>query len=73
MTFQSIIVPKISTVPVHEPRARAILRSKIWKGAGKPAPEIPTGGQLLEAHTKGMVDAVDYDTVRAAEIGKVLY
>lgn len=26
MTFQSIIVPKISTVPVHEPRARAILR-----------------------------------------------
>ncbi len=53
--------------------ARAILRSKIWKGAGKPAPEIPTGGQLLEAHTKGMVDAVDYDTVRAAEIGKVLY
>lgn len=26
MITQSIIVPKISTVPVHEPRARAILR-----------------------------------------------
>ena len=53
--------------------ARAILRSKIWKGADKPAPEVPTGGQLLEVHTKGLIDAADYDTVRAPAIGKVLY
>jgi PPOX class probable FMN-dependent enzyme len=53
--------------------ARAILRSKIWKGAGKPAPEVPTGGQLLEVHTKGLIDAQDYDTVRAPAIGSTLY
>ncbi|EHM03049.1 pyridoxamine 5'-phosphate oxidase family protein [Acetobacteraceae bacterium AT-5844] len=53
--------------------ARAILRSKIWKGADKPAPEVPTGGELLEVHTKGLIDAKDYDTVRAPAIGSTLY
>ncbi len=31
MTTQSIIAPRISTVPVHEPRARAILRWLVRK------------------------------------------
>ena len=31
MNSQSIIVPKISTLPVHEPRARAIVRWLVRK------------------------------------------
>jgi len=52
--------------------ARAILRSRIWKD-GDRAATVPTGGALLEAHTKGLVDAEAYDRDRAPEIGRVLY
>lgn len=52
--------------------ARAILRSRLWKGGDRSA-TVPTGGALLEAHTKGLLDADTYDTVKAPEIGRTLY
>ncbi len=43
MNSQSIIVPKISTLPVHEPRARAILRWLVRKNIVKE--ELSTCGR----------------------------
>ena len=52
--------------------ARAILRSRIWKQDSR-ATAVPTGGELLEMHTKGLIAADYYDKERAPEIGRVLY
>jgi PPOX class probable FMN-dependent enzyme len=51
---------------------RAILRSKLW-GERKRAEGAPTGGELLAAHTKGLVDAETYDRERAPQVSAVLY
>ncbi len=52
--------------------ARAVLRSRIWKG-GDRAATVPTGGALLEVHSKGLISAEHYDKERAPEIGRTLY
>ena len=51
---------------------RAILRSKLW-GDRRRAEGAPTGGQLLEAHTKGLVEAESYDRDRAPQVSAILY
>ena len=43
MNSQSILVPKISTLPVHEPRARAIVRWLVRKNIIKE--ELTTCGR----------------------------
>ncbi|NWD91454.1 sugar ABC transporter ATPase, partial [Pseudomonas sp. K5002] len=43
MNSQSILVPKISTLPVHEPRARAIVRWLVRKNIVKE--ELTTCGR----------------------------
>jgi PPOX class probable FMN-dependent enzyme len=52
--------------------ARAIARSKLWKGVEKPA-AVPSAGQLLEVHTGGLVDAESYDKERGPMIATTLY
>ena len=56
MNSQSIIVPKISTLPVHEPRARAIVRWLVRKissrrvsTCGAPATAWPTRSLMAPA------------------------
>ena len=45
--------------------ARAIHRSKLWKGREKPA-AAPSIGQIFAAHTGGLVDAEEFDRAQAA-------
>jgi PPOX class probable FMN-dependent enzyme len=52
--------------------ARAIVRSRLWKAAEAPAP-VPSAGQMLEAHTKGLVDAAEYDRERGPLVASTLY
>lgn len=52
--------------------ARALVRSKLWGGRAKPA-AAPTGGELLAAHTGGLVDAREFDEVHAPHISANLY
>jgi PPOX class probable FMN-dependent enzyme len=52
--------------------ARAIARSKLWKVPEAPAP-VPSAGQLLEAHTKGLVNAEEYDRERGPVVTSTLY
>ncbi|ONG56678.1 flavin-nucleotide-binding protein [Pseudoroseomonas deserti] len=53
--------------------ARALVRSKLWGQRDRPPAEAPTGGELLEAHTKGLLDAREYDTVLAPKYSGMLY
>ncbi|MDB5370642.1 MAG: flavin-nucleotide-binding protein [Roseomonas sp.] len=51
---------------------RAILRSRLWGERAKAA-GVPSAGQLLQAHTKGLVDAVEYDAEAAPRVSATLY
>lgn len=63
----------ISVREVFMQCARALVRSKLWGEGRRAAAGAPTGGELLAAHTKGMVDAQEYDTVSAPRISSTLY
>lgn len=52
--------------------ARALARSKLWAGRAKPA-AAPSGGELLAAHTNGLIDAREFDEVHAPHIVSTLY
>ena len=60
MNSQSIIVPKISTLPVHEPRARAIVRWLVRKNIINE--ELTTcgrtGNRMAHAIAEGARDVV---------------
>ncbi len=52
--------------------AKSIARSKLW--AGRPRPDnVPTAGELLAAHTGGLVDAPSYDIEAPARIQQTMY
>lgn len=55
MNSQSIIVPKISTLPVHEPRARAIVRWLVRKNIIKE--ELTTCGRTGNRMTHAIAEA----------------
>ncbi|MBO1077018.1 MSMEG_1061 family FMN-dependent PPOX-type flavoprotein [Roseomonas marmotae] len=67
-----VTVMVISVEEVFMQCARAIHRSRLWKGQEKPA-AIPSAGELLAAHTKGMVDAEEYDRERGPVVASTLY
>ena len=60
MNSQSILVPKISTLPVHEPRARAIVR---WLVRKQPVPaskaQIAAFTSLMGGHNNRPVQPVN--------------
>ncbi|MCG7360949.1 pyridoxamine 5'-phosphate oxidase family protein [Roseomonas sp. ACRSG] len=62
----------ISVEEVFMQCARAIVRSRLWKAPEAPAP-VPSAGQLLEAHTKGLVVAEEYDRERGPVVASTLY
>lgn len=51
---------------------RAILRAKLWGERDRPR-VAPSMGELLAAHTGGLVDAEKYDAESAPLVSKVLY
>lgn len=69
---QPVTVMLVSVEEVFMQCARAIVRSRLWKGAERPA-ATPTAGQLLAVHTGGLVDAETYDRERGPIIATTLY
>ncbi|MDB5316648.1 MAG: flavin-nucleotide-binding protein [Rhodospirillales bacterium] len=62
----------ITVAEVYMQCGRAMLRSGIW--AGRPKPEgVPTAGEMIAAHTGGLVDPVAYDAEVAARGTSALY
>lgn len=53
----TVILVNVEEVYMH--CARATLRAGLWRGAERPA-GVPTAGQMLEAHTGGLVEAESY-------------
>ncbi len=51
---------------------RAVVRAGLWGGRERPD-GLPTAGQMLAAHTGGLVDAATYDRERAPVVGATLY
>ncbi|MBX6745643.1 MAG: pyridoxamine 5'-phosphate oxidase family protein [Acetobacteraceae bacterium] len=52
--------------------AKAATRAKLW--AGRPRPEgVPSMGELLAAHTKGLVDPPSYDAEAPARLASTMY
>jgi len=72
---QGQVPPTVLLIEVREvfmQCQRAVLRARLWGGRERP-PEAPTGGQLLAAHTGGLVDAEAYDRESAPQVGAILY
>lgn len=51
---------------------RAILRSRLWGEREKPK-ALPSAGEMLAAHTRGLVDAEEYDRELAPRVSATLY
>ncbi|MES2710965.1 MAG: MSMEG_1061 family FMN-dependent PPOX-type flavoprotein [Pseudomonadota bacterium] len=65
----------IILVTIHElymQCGRALLRSGIWAGGARPA-GVPTAGEMIAAHTGGLVEAAEYDAAAYANAMKSLY
>ena len=54
--------------------SRALLRADLWNPARHVArATLPSAGTMLAAHTRGAVDAAEYDTFNAETLAKTLY
>lgn len=51
---------------------RAVVRAGLWSGRERPE-GLPTAGQMLAAHTGGLVEAESYDRERAPIVSATLY
>jgi len=52
--------------------AKALMRSALWDGRGRPA-GVPTMGQLMAAHKKGEIDPAIYDRDAPARLEANMY
>jgi hypothetical protein len=52
--------------------AKAINRSRLWDGKARPA-GVPTMGEMLAAHTGGLVEPVSFDAEAPARIAATMY
>jgi uncharacterized protein len=52
--------------------AKAVTRAGLWSGRGRPE-GVPSMGQLLAAHTGGLVDPPSYDSEAPGRLAETLY
>ncbi|HYZ31079.1 MAG TPA: MSMEG_1061 family FMN-dependent PPOX-type flavoprotein [Crenalkalicoccus sp.] len=52
--------------------AKALVRSRLWEGRRRPE-GVPSMGELLAAHTRGMVEPPAYDAAAPARLAETLY
>jgi uncharacterized protein len=52
--------------------AKAIMRSRLWAGQARP-PGLPSMGELLAAHTAGMVEPTTHDRESPARLQETMY
>lgn len=65
-------VLRIAVQEVFMQCARALVRSRLWAGIGRPA-AAPTAGMLLASASGGAVDAATYDAEQPARLAETLY
>lgn len=69
---QPATVMLVAVEEVYMQCARALHRSRLW-GERKAPAGVPTAGQMLEAHTGGLVEAESYDATIYARAMQTLY
>jgi hypothetical protein len=52
--------------------AKSVMRSKLWAGRERPA-ALPSAGELLAAHTTGMVEPASYDAEAPQRLRDTMY
>ncbi|MGI9128865.1 MAG: hypothetical protein ACR2IG_11690 [Roseomonas sp.] len=57
---------------IHMQCAKSIVRSRLWGDVPRPA-SVPTAGQMIAAHTGGMVHPAKHDASAPARIAGTLY
>ncbi|MBM3591747.1 MAG: flavin-nucleotide-binding protein [Alphaproteobacteria bacterium] len=62
----------VSPYEVYMQCAKSIVRSRLWGDVPRPA-GVPTAGQMIAAHTGGMVDPAAYDAAAPARNAETLY
>ena len=62
----------VSPREVYMQCAKSIMRSRRWGDMARPA-EVPTAGEMIAAHTGGMVDSAAYDAMAPARNAETLY
>ena len=52
--------------------AKSIMRSKLWGGRARPA-AVPSMGEMIAAHTGGLVEPVSYDAEAPQRLLDTMY
>ena len=69
---RTVLVVEVEEAFMH--CARALVRADLWNPAKHVARGVvPSAGTMLAAHTRGKVDAAEYDTFSAEQLVKTLY
>ncbi len=66
----SVVLMTVREVYMH--CAKAMLRSVLWDGRPRP-PGVPTAGELLAAHTNGLVEPRAYDAEAPQRLRDTMY
>jgi uncharacterized protein len=66
----TVVLVTVQEVYMH--CAKAVMRSVLWAGRPRP-PGVPTAGQMLAAHTGGMVEPASYDAAAPGRLAATMY
>ena len=66
----TVVLVQVREVYMH--CAKAMMRSVLWAGRPRP-PGVPTAGELLAAHTNGLVDPATYDSEAPQRLLDTMY
>ena len=69
---QPATVVLVAVREVYMQCAKAVVRARLWGERTRPS-AVPSMGQLIAAHTGGLVDPVQYDRDAPARIAETLY
>jgi uncharacterized protein len=62
----------VSVREVYMQCPKALIRSRLWSGQARPE-GVPSMGEMLEAHTGGLVEAKNYDAEYPGRIASTIY
>ena len=66
----TVVLVQVREVYMH--CAKAMMRSVLWAGRPRPA-GVPTAGQMLAAHTGGLVEPTEYDAGAEQRLRETMY
>ncbi len=66
----TVVLVQVREVFMH--CAKAMMRSVLWAGRPRPA-GVPSAGELLAAHTEGLIEATSYDAAAPQRLLDTMY